>query len=100
MRARSLSSSAAFARPFLASGAAIGSTGATIVALDTSYSLSAPGGVQIRHFSAVVYVNGRYHGLYAVTDHVDVDLMAREGLGKGGNLYKAVDHGATFYFVL
>lgn len=33
----------AFARPFLASGAALGSTGVTIVALDTSYSLSAPG---------------------------------------------------------
>lgn len=33
----------AFARPFVASGAAIGSAGVTIVALDTSYSMSAPG---------------------------------------------------------
>jgi N-terminal double-transmembrane domain len=33
----------AFARPFFATGAAIGTTGVTIVALDTSYSLSAPG---------------------------------------------------------
>ena len=33
----------AFARPFLASGAAVGSAGVTVVALDTSYSLSAPG---------------------------------------------------------
>ncbi|MFI5178175.1 MAG: BatA domain-containing protein [Vicinamibacterales bacterium] len=33
----------AFARPFFVSGAASVSTGATIVALDTSYSLSAPG---------------------------------------------------------
>src|SRR5215831_14290471 len=33
----------AFARPFFATGAAIGSTGVTIVALDTSYSMSAPG---------------------------------------------------------
>ncbi|MGE5243367.1 MAG: BatA domain-containing protein [Betaproteobacteria bacterium] len=33
----------AFARPFFASGAALGSSGATIVAVDTSYSLSAPG---------------------------------------------------------
>jgi hypothetical protein len=33
----------AFARPFLASGAAPGSAGVTIVALDTSYSMSAPG---------------------------------------------------------
>jgi Aerotolerance regulator N-terminal/von Willebrand factor type A domain len=33
----------AFARPFFATGAAVGSTGVTVVALDTSYSLSAPG---------------------------------------------------------
>ena len=33
----------AFARPFLATGAAVGSTGVTIIALDTSYSLAAPG---------------------------------------------------------
>jgi hypothetical protein len=33
----------AFARPFLATGAAVGSTGVTVVVLDTSYSLAAPG---------------------------------------------------------
>ncbi|HEY2905957.1 MAG TPA: BatA domain-containing protein [Vicinamibacterales bacterium] len=33
----------AFARPFLASGAAVGATGVTMIALDTSYSMSAPG---------------------------------------------------------
>jgi hypothetical protein len=33
----------AFARPFFASGAALGSSGMTMVALDTSYSVSAPG---------------------------------------------------------
>src|SRR6185503_10114255 len=33
----------AFARPFLASGEAIGSASVTIVALDTSFSMSAPG---------------------------------------------------------
>ena len=33
----------AFARPFFASGAASASTGVTVVALDTSYSMSAPG---------------------------------------------------------
>jgi len=33
----------AFARPFFATGAAIGTTGVTVVALDTSYSMSAPG---------------------------------------------------------
>ena len=33
----------AFARPFFATGAALGSSGLTVVALDTSYSVSAPG---------------------------------------------------------
>jgi hypothetical protein len=33
----------AFARPFFASGAAISTTGVTMVVLDTSYSMSAPG---------------------------------------------------------
>jgi hypothetical protein len=33
----------AFARPFLPSGAALASSGTTIIALDTSFSLSAPG---------------------------------------------------------
>jgi len=33
----------AFARPFFATGAAVASSGVTIVALDTSYSMSAPG---------------------------------------------------------
>jgi len=33
----------AFARPFLASGGAIASTGVTVVALDTSFSMAAPG---------------------------------------------------------
>jgi Aerotolerance regulator N-terminal/von Willebrand factor type A domain len=32
-----------FARPFIASGAAIGNAHATVIALDTSYSMSAPG---------------------------------------------------------
>lgn len=33
----------AFARPFFASGAAVAATGVTVVALDTSFSMSAPG---------------------------------------------------------
>jgi hypothetical protein len=33
----------AFARPFVATGAAVGSAGVTVVALDTSYSMAAPG---------------------------------------------------------
>jgi hypothetical protein len=33
----------AFARPFIASGSALSATGVTMIALDTSYSMSAPG---------------------------------------------------------
>jgi len=33
----------AFARPFFATGAAVSSSGVTVIALDTSYSMSAPG---------------------------------------------------------
>src|SRR3954469_14367681 len=33
----------AFARPFFASGDALASSGATVIALDTSYSMSVPG---------------------------------------------------------
>jgi hypothetical protein len=36
----------AFARPFFASGAASGAAGATLVAIDTSYSLSSPGRIE------------------------------------------------------
>src|SRR5438874_5425336 len=36
----------AFARPFFASGAAARSVGATLVAIDTSYSMSAPGRIE------------------------------------------------------
>jgi hypothetical protein len=56
----------------------------------------APGGVQIRHFSAVVFLDGRYHGVYTVTDHVDTDLLARQGLPTGGSLFRAVAHDAGF----
>ena len=36
----------AFARPFFASGAALGSRGVTVIAIDTSYSMSAPGRIE------------------------------------------------------
>jgi spore coat protein H len=45
----------------------------------------------------VVYVNGRYHGIYTVTDHVDVELFSGAGLAAGGNLYKAIGHDAGFF---
>jgi spore coat protein H len=56
----------------------------------------APGGIQIRHFAAVVFVDGRYHGLYTVTDHVDPDLLEAEGISRRGSLFRAVTHEADF----
>jgi spore coat protein H len=55
-----------------------------------------PAHVQIKVFSAVVYVDGEYWGLYTVADHVDGFLMEDHGLRQDGNLYKAIDHNANF----
>jgi spore coat protein CotH len=45
--------------------------------------------IQIRHFNAVVYLNGAYQGVYAVTDHVNDDFMRAAGLPEDVNMYKA-----------
>lgn len=58
-----------------------------------------PAHIQVQNYSAVVFLNGRYHGLYAVTDHVDGYLMEDHGLLQDGNLYKAVTHDANFKLV-
>jgi hypothetical protein len=55
-----------------------------------------PGHLQIQTYSAVVYLNGQYFGLYTVSDHIDGFLMEDHGYRKDGNLYKAVDHDANF----
>lgn len=44
---------------------------------------------QIRHFSAVVYLDGRYQGIYAVTDHVNDEYLLAAGLPAGVGVYKA-----------
>lgn len=56
--------------------------------------------LDIRAYSAVLYVAGQFHGLYTITDRVDDDLMATFGLRKQGNLYKAITHDANFDTVL
>jgi hypothetical protein len=58
-----------------------------------------PGHIQIRHYSAVLFLDGQYHGLYEVLDHVDGYLMEDHGLRQDGNLYKAVNHDANFRLV-
>jgi hypothetical protein len=56
-----------------------------------------PGPIEVQTYSAVVFLDGAYHGLYTVTDHIDQFLMAESGLLQSGNLYKAVNHDANFY---
>ncbi len=50
-----------------------------------------------RTFFAVVYLQGVYHGLYVVMDHVDNEFVDHFGLSREGNLYKSVNHDANFY---
>ncbi len=51
-----------------------------------------------RTFFAVVYLQGVYHGLYVVMDHVDDEFVDHFGLSRDGNLYKSVNHDANFEF--
>ncbi len=55
-----------------------------------------PGPFEVQTYSAVVFLDGEYHGLYTVTDHIDRYLAYAAGLAASGNLYKAVNHDANF----
>jgi len=55
-----------------------------------------PDHIQVKTYSAVLMVNGRYWGLFTVADHVNEHLMKRHGLSKEGDLFKAVDADANF----
>lgn len=55
-----------------------------------------PGHIRIDTYSAVVFLDGAYWGLYTVSDHVDNDLFKAHGLADDGNLYKARTHDANF----
>ncbi len=52
--------------------------------------------VAVRTASAAVYLDGEFHGLYTLGDHVDDDLFALHGLAGTGNVYKAYNHDANF----
>ena len=58
-----------------------------------------PGHIQVQHYSAVLFLDGQYHGMYEVLDHIDEYLMEDHGFRQEGNLYKAVDHDANFRLV-
>ncbi|MDB4976312.1 MAG: cotH [Myxococcaceae bacterium] len=55
-----------------------------------------PAHVQVKSYSAVVFLNGVYWGLYTVMDHVDGYLLEDFGLSQDGNLYKAREHDANY----
>lgn len=44
----------------------------------------------------VVYVDGRYHGLFVAIDRIDDRFLGDMGLAGGGNIFKAIDHNANF----
>jgi spore coat protein CotH len=51
--------------------------------------------IEVRTFHVVLYLDGRYHGLYLLGDHVDSELIEAHGLWPDGNLYKARSHEAN-----
>ncbi|MCG8423001.1 MAG: CotH kinase family protein [Proteobacteria bacterium] len=53
-------------------------------------------GIPVQSYTAVVYLDGEFWGIYTVTDHIDGDLMEAHGLSAIGNLYKAINHDANF----
>jgi spore coat protein H len=52
--------------------------------------------IQVKTYSAVVYVNGTYVGLYTVADHINKHLLAARGLDPEGELFKASGDDANF----
>ncbi len=55
----------------------------------------------VKSSSCVVYMNGKYHGLYTVVERIDdefIDRHANEGIiSKDGNLYKGTSRDSNFY---
>jgi hypothetical protein len=54
------------------------------------------GHIRVQSYNVVVYLNGEYHGLYTLADHVDGYLMEDFGYDQEGNLYKARSYDANF----
>jgi hypothetical protein len=55
-----------------------------------------PSNIQVQHLSVVVYVNGEYRGVYALTDKIEENLFGAHGYSEAGNLYMGIDHRANF----
>jgi hypothetical protein len=52
-----------------------------------------------RTFFCVLYINGDYQGLYVALDRPDDEFIRHMGMDDSGNLFKAVNHDASFYSV-
>src|SRR5215510_12684201 len=93
----------AFARPFFASGAAAGGGGVTVVALDTSYSMSAPGRFERARQLAKAAIDRAPAGdlVGVVTFADEADAVARPGddrvLARAAVDQAAAGFGATRY---
>jgi hypothetical protein len=74
----------AFARPFFASGAALASSSVTVVALDTSYSVSAPGrfarAQQLAHDAVSRAPAGSLIGVVTFAD--EAEIVAKPGVDR------------------
>ena len=55
-----------------------------------------PAHVPVQAYSAVMYVDGQYHALYTISDHVDKNLFEAQGLNEAGNVFKSITHDANF----
>lgn len=58
--------------------------------------LDPTGHIRVQSYNVVVYLNGEYHGLYTLADHIDGFLMEDFGYDQEGNLYKARSYDANF----
>src|SRR5262249_17794652 len=85
----------ASARPFCARGAAVSSTGVTVVALDTSYSMSAPGRFErARQFAKDAIANAPTGDLVGVVTFDDEGQVAAKAGGDRVLAASAIDQAA------
>lgn len=62
----------------------------------TLWNRMSPDHLQVKTGSAILYLNGKYWGLYTAADHVDSAMLAAQGLDTEGELFKAVGAEANF----
>lgn len=62
----------------------------------TLWNRMSPQHLQVKTYSAVVYVNGEYQGLYTVADHLDKHRVVAWGLDEEGELFKSWGDDANF----